>query len=233
MGDGGECQYTLDVTLHTCHTGGIECREGSYVCHDVQHAGSIFYEQREHACHQIDPCNHHRGGMNQCTDGRRTFHGIGQPDVQREHGTLSGTTDEHQSQGKRNHCRTALCQRHLIRAEGVCTGIIPIDEDTYKESQVSKTGHDKSLLRSGNSRRLRIIETNQQIGGHDHQLPEQIHLEDIRCYYQSEHGHGEERQEGVVTLETAFALHVAERVYVYQQRNGTDDHEHHNRNRVE
>ena len=118
-------------------------------------------------------------------------------------------------------------------ADGTYEALMPIDEDTYKESQVSKTGHDKSLLRSGNSRRLRIIETNQQIGGHAHQLPEQIHLEDIRCYYQSEHGHGEERQEGVVTLETAFALHVAERVYVYQQRNGTDDHEHHNRNRVE
>jgi len=72
--------------------------------------------------------------MNQCTDWRRTFHGIGQPDVQREHGTLSGATDEHQSQGKRNHGRTALCQRHLIGAEGVCAGIISIDKDTYKET---------------------------------------------------------------------------------------------------
>ena len=41
------------------------------------------------------------------------------------------------------------------------------------------------------------------------------YLEDIRSHYQSEHGHGEERQEGVVALETAFALHVTERVYVY------------------
>ena len=47
---------------------------------------------------------------------------------------------------KRNHCRTALCQRHLIGAEGVCTGIISIDKDTYKETQVSKTGNDKAFF---------------------------------------------------------------------------------------
>lgn len=40
--DGGECQYPLDIALHTGHCGGIESGKCSYVCYDVQHAGGAY-----------------------------------------------------------------------------------------------------------------------------------------------------------------------------------------------
>ena len=231
--DGGEGEYTLDVTLHTSHAGGIECGECAYIGHEVQHVGRIVDEQREHACHQVYACHHHRSGMNQCAHRSRTFHGIGQPDVQREHGALAGSADEHQSQRQRNHGSAAFQQCHFIGLEGVGSGIVTVNQDTDKEAQVGKAGHDKRFLAGGDCCGFRVVEAYQQVGRHTHQLPEQIHLEDIGCHHQSEHGHRKQREESVVALEAAFAFHIAERVEVHHERYGTYDNQHHHRYGVE
>ena len=79
----------------------------------------------------------------------------------------------------------------------------------------------------------RIEETDEQVRTNAHEFPEHIHLENIRCKYQSKHRHAEEREECVVTLESFFSVHIAERVDVYHKRHGRDDDKHHHADRVE
>ena len=51
---------------------------------DGRHRGVIADEQRAAAGDHVDAGGHHRGGVDQGADGRRAFHRIGKPDVQRE-----------------------------------------------------------------------------------------------------------------------------------------------------
>ena len=170
--------------------------------------------------------------MDEGADGCRTLHGVGQPDVQGEHGTFARTADEHQPQGQRKH-HAAFGQSHFSGCEGIRAYVVAIHQDTDEEAQVGEARHDERFLRSGDGGRLGIVETDEQVRRYAHQLPEEVHLEDVRGHYQAQHGHGEERQEGVVALEAPFTLHVAEGVDVYHQADGRDDDEHHHRDGVE
>lgn len=80
---------------------------------------------------------------------------------------------------------------------------------------------------------LRVVEADEQVGAYAHQLPEEVHLKDVRGDDQPQHAHREERQEGVVALEAPLALHVSERVDVDHERDGRDDDEHHHRDGIE
>ena len=198
----------------------------------MQHLGSVADEEREHPRHEVDARHDHRGGMDQRRHGRRAFHSVGQPDVQREHGALARAADEHQPQSQRDHRpggREGLCRRR----EGEGPGVVAVDEDADEEAQVGEARHDESLLRRGHGLRLRVVEADQQVGAHAHQLPEEVHLEDVGGNHQPHHTHREEREEGIVALEAPFALHVAQRVDVDHQRDRGDHHEHHHRDRIE
>ena len=164
--------------------------------------------------------------MNEGGHGRRTFHGIGQPDVQREHGTLSGTTDEHEEEAEGQHGSTCS-KAFLAEVKAERLAVVAVDEDTDEEEEVGEAGDDECLLGGCDGSGRLVVETNQEIRRHTHQLPEHIHLEDVGRHDESEHGHGEEAEEGIVALEASFAVHVAERVDVDHQRDGGDDDEHH------
>ena len=57
----------------------------SVIAADVgDHQQHLGREDRIEAAHQVDAGGHHRGGVDQGADGRGAFHGVGQPDVQRE-----------------------------------------------------------------------------------------------------------------------------------------------------
>ena len=140
--------------------------------------------------------------------------------------------DEHQSQRQRDHRPGGGQQPHL-RRKGERPGVIAVEEDSDEESQIGEARHDKGLLRRGDGLLLRIVEADQQIRADAHQLPEQVHLENIGRHHKSHHTHRKQRQERIVTLETPFTLHVAQRVDMHHQRDGRDHHEHHHRNRVQ
>ena len=232
LGDGGEGEHALDVALYAGHTGGVEGGKGSGIGHEVQHVGGVGYEQGEHPGHQVDTGYHHGGSVDQGADGSRAFHGIGQPDVQGEQGALAGTADEHQSQGPGDE-GAAFHQGHLIGRKGIGTGVVTVDQDSDEEAQVGKTGHDEGFFGSRNGCRTGVVEADEEVGRYAYQLPEEVHLEDVGSYYQTEHGHGEEREECVVTLESDFAFHVAQGVDVYHQGYGADDYQHHHGDGVE
>ena len=164
--------------------------------------------------------------MDECRYRRRTLHGIGQPDVQREHGRLTGTTDEHQHQCGRNDKATGSHSLGDITLDERCRPLphhdIPgkreterIDEvaegqDTHEEEHIGKAGDDERFLRGSDGRLQRIVESNEQIGRDTYEFPEHIHLEDIGGEYQTQHRHREETQESVITLEALLPVHIAE-----------------------
>ena len=232
LGNGGKGQHPLDVALHASHGSGIESRESPDVGHNVQRFRRVCDIKREHPCHLVHSGHDHRGRMNQRTDRRRAFHSVGQPDVEREHGALTGTAHKHQPQCPRQH-QCALHKVLLGRRKGERTHIITVNQDTDKESEVGKTCHDKSFLGSGDGFRLCIIKPDEQVRGHAHQFPKHIHLENVRGYHQPEHRKGEQAQESVITLKTLLPFHIPERIDVHHERNGGNNHQHHHRNRIE
>src|SRR5574344_1821784 len=84
---------------------------------------------------------------------------------------------------------------------------------------------------------LWIIESNKQIRANTNKLPEQIHLENISCYYESQHTHGKERKERIEALETLFIPffmimfitlgHITKRINMYHKTNRRYHDKHH------
>ena len=173
--------------------------------------------------------------MNECADRCRTLHSIRKPNVEREHGALTGTTNEHQHEGRGNdETSGGNGLGHIGGDEGL--GALPHhnvgahereaerldveaeDEDTDEEEHVGEAGDDEGLLRGGHGGVGGIIESDEQIRAHAHQLPEKVHLEDVGGQHKSEHRHREEAQESVVALEAFLAVHIAERIDVDHER---------------
>ena len=174
-----EGQHTLDVGLGTSHGSGIESGDDTHP-HDDRHGlRGILNPQREHASHLEHTGHNHRGGMDEGRDRRRAFHGVGQPDVQREHGTLTGTTDEHQHQCRgQDECSGSHSLGGTTLDEGRGTGthhdvagkreterlrVVAEDEDTDEEEHVGKARHDECLLRGSHSSAERIVEADEQV----------------------------------------------------------------------
>ena len=206
---------------------------------------SVLNPNGEQAGYLVDTGDNHRSGVDQGTDRCWTLHSVGQPDVQWEHGTLTGTADEHQEQcGWHDPCsmRQTACQgRVSVEIVVERTHIVAEEQDTDEEEQVGKTRDDKRLLGSVHGSVLGIVEADKQVRAYTHELPEEIHLEDVGGHYQSEHTHGEERQESIEALEAflvAFLLivlvalsHVAEAIDVNHHTHRGDDNKHHHADR--
>ena len=62
-----------------------------------------------------------------------------------------------------------------------------VDEDTNQKTEVGKTGDDKCFFAGCDGFFLGIIETDEQVRADAHQFPKDVHLENIGCYYQSQH----------------------------------------------
>ena len=226
--DSGEGKHALDVALCAGDGSGIEGGEGTYPNNDGETLGSVLNPDGEHTCNLEHTGHNHRGGVDEGRNRRRTFHGIGKPDVEGEHRTLSGTADEHQDKrdGKHRHCGVLhQCSLriagdevgHVVsifhrsgKAEVEALGVVSEDEDTDEEEHVGKAGDDEGLLAGGNGGSRRVVEADEKVGADTYELPEKIHLEDVRGHYQSEHRHGEEAEVGIVALEAAFTVHISE-----------------------
>ena len=101
--NGREGEHALDVGLHT----GDHRREqrGKRTDHRNahEHLGSLEVIHRKEACDQVDAGHDHRRGMDQRRYRGRTFHRVGQPDMQREHRRFTGTADKDQRHRPGHH----------------------------------------------------------------------------------------------------------------------------------
>ena len=177
--DGGEGEHALDIGLCTGHCCSIEGREYAYPYHNRQRLRSILNPKREHASQLEYTSDNHRCSMDKCRYRRRAFHSIGKPDVQREHGTLTSTTDEHQHECcGQNHCACSCSLGGATLDEGSCSvghlyvshereaerlGVVAEDENTDEEEHIGKSRHDERFLRSCYSGVERIVESDEQV----------------------------------------------------------------------
>ena len=87
--------------------------------------------------------------MNQCAHRSRTFHGIGQPDVKREHGALAGSADEHQSQRQRNHGSAASKKAFIVTRFADLGFLIGILVYGYYAGTYTFQPNEMALLKGG------------------------------------------------------------------------------------
>ena len=81
--DGGVSENFFDVGLHEADGGGEESC-GAADDGDDDHGCFRVREENVRAGDDVDACGDHRGGVNQCADGRGAFHGVREPDVERK-----------------------------------------------------------------------------------------------------------------------------------------------------
>ena len=91
LADGRIGQHPLDVGGGDGDRGGDEERDRAHDGDDQQDLGR---EDRKTAADEVNARGDHRGGVDQGADGRGAFHGVGQPDVQRELRALAHATAE-------------------------------------------------------------------------------------------------------------------------------------------
>ena len=263
--DSREGKHALDVDLHAGYHGGVERGESTHNGDDDQSA-FLHEVEREETGHKVDTGHNHGGGVDEGRHGSRAFHGVGQPDMQRHHGRLTHTAhkDEHECpcehRGTHKHRSGRVLEDaadglggadvHLVGVgktldghrcklgEVECAGVERKHQNTHKEAEVGEAGNDECLLGSRYGGGLGVVEADEQIRRCTHELPEDIHLEDVGSDNEAEHREAEERQESVETLEAVLihavmVAHIAHRVEVHHEGDGGDDHQHHGRDGVE
>ena len=244
-----EGQHALDVALRAGNRSRIECGDGTNPNHNREGGWSKLHPHGEHARNLEHTGHNHRRSVDEGRHGSGAFHRIGQPNVEGEHGTLTGTTDKHQYQrsgnkegtgghrGIHGHLneRCGMCAHLNVARKGEVERVRKIAEhqNADQEEHIGKARHDEGLLGGSDGGGCRVIETDEEIGRYADQFPEHVHLENVGGEHQSEHRHGEEAQVGIIALETAFTVHVAERIDVHHERHGGNHHEHHHRDGIE
>src|SRR5882724_4614559 len=95
LADGGIGENFLDVGLDEGHGGGKNGGGGAYDGDDV-HGDRRELVNGVHPHDHVDAGGHHGGGVDQRADWGRAFHGVGEPDVERDLGGFAHGADEEQ-----------------------------------------------------------------------------------------------------------------------------------------
>ena len=192
--------------------------------------------------------------MDQCRDGRRAFHGVGQPGVQRHLRRLAHGAHEQQQADHRQrrvlvermakegeHRRPLGCAFGRKEGSGIGKDGAEIDraeqhedaEDAEREAEVADAVDDEGLDCRGIGGGLLVPEADQKIGGETDAFPAEEHLHQIVGRHQHQHGEGEQRQIGEEARPVRIVVHVADRIDMNQRRHGVDDDQHHYRERID
>jgi hypothetical protein len=177
--------------------------------------------------------------MDQRGDRRRAFHGVGQPDVERNLSRLPRRADKQQQRDQRHRAKG----RFRADAGGGAGDLLEIErgealedgEHAEDESEVANPIDDERFLAGVGCRLLAIPEANQQIRAESDAFPPDEHHEEVRA--QNEHEH--ERREQVQVREVARVLgarllvHVGGRVDVDQRADAGHDENHDRGQRIE
>ena len=217
-------EHALDIIHHQRHAGSDERREAARDSNVERRVGRMDNQRirpRDEENARLD----HRCGVNQRADRRRTFHRVGQPEVQRELRRLANRAAEEAERGPLQfggvlceHCGIGEELAITQRPEGV-------EEDYQPEQQedITDTRDEERFLGGRGSRRLLIPETNEQVGAEANQLPEDEEQQEAVGNHEAVHHPHEEADFGVVAdAPFAFVSHVAHGKHDDQERNDAD-----------
>ena len=180
----------------TAMSGGQQRGEAADPGDDLERRG---VQQEEHPAEHVNARRHHRRGVDQRADRRGAFHGVGQPDVQRELRALAHRAAEDQQAGdggqraQRLRVGGQLLLQHVEvqRAEGG-----PDHQDAEQEAEVAEAVGDERLLAGVRRRGPFEPEADEQVAGDADQFPEDEQLDEIVGQHDAEHREGEQAQAG-------------------------------------
>ena len=232
LGDRGVGQHLLDVVLsHRRERGNQRRGQTDPRDHVVRPTGlgQQWIEPRR----QEDARGDHRGRVDESRDGRRTGHGIGQPDEQRQLGRLAGRREEEQQ-----HDRGGGHTRYLTVGQHSDIGVVdraeshPHEERPEHEPHVADSvGHEGLLAGSG----VGLVgepEADQQVGAGTDALPTEEGEHQVVGHHQDQHRGDECVQVDEELREVLVAGHVADRIEVDQRADAGDEQRHGDRKRV-
>ena len=194
-------------------------------------------EDRVEPHDHVNARSHHRRRVDQRADRRRAFHGVRQPDVERNLRRLAGGADKQEQSDRRHHRRAYV---KVARGNGRAN-LVEIDRakryERQKQSQnksgVAHAVDDKRLLARIRSRLAQEIKTDQQIAAQPHAFP--AHEQEQHIVRQDQRQHREHEKVHIAEEPVVAALvrHIPGRVNVDQHPDAGDHHHHHRVQRVE
>ena len=102
-------------------------------------------------------------------------------------------------------------------------------QNAQKQAKVTYTGSHKGFFGRLSRRNLVIVEANQKVGAQAHQLPEEIHLQEVYSQNQAQHRAGKKGKEGKETAIARISLHITTGINLHQQGYSSNHHQHHSR----
>ena len=215
----------------------------------VDHGRVVADEQRPAAGDHVDAGRHHRGGVDQGRHGRRAFHRVGQPDVERELGRLAERAEHQQERDPAagpccwNVGQGAVVGRRPVRA-GRC-GCRPLAEvadgaegqeaehDAQAEPEVADAVDEERLLGRLAGGGLVVVVADQQVGAEADAFPPEVEHDEVIAHDQAGHHEDEQPEVGEEAEVPLLALHVPGGEDGDEEADAADDAEHDRRQRVE
>ena len=186
-----------------------------------------------HARDHVNAGGDHGGGVDQRADRRGAFHGVRQPDVERELRGFADGADEEQQANRGEDADLARCLPWASREA------LAKMEEKSSERKVQKASKIpivkpmspmrvvmKAFLPASAADFFQEPEADQQIAAEAHAFPSDEHQGEVRGHDQSEHEEHEEIQIGEEAVVAAFVGHVAGGINVNEQANAGDDQKH-------
>ena len=230
LADGGIGENFLDVVLGKADGGGKKRGQHAHQGDDEHRIGRHAEEIIKPGDH-VDAGGNHRGRMDQRTDRRGAFHGVGQPHVKGDLGRLAHGA--HKKQQRNDGHDGSVQQMGVAFNFGKFQGPYPLgaqtdeeQKDAGQEAEISDPVDNKSFFPGIGGRIFFVPEADQQIGAESHAFPAHEHQQEVVARNQQEHHKDEEIQVDEKSLEARIVVHVADGVHMDEKADARYDEAH-------
>ena len=234
LADRGIGQHPLDVGLHQGDAGSEQRRDRPDARHHV-HRDRRQQVQRLAAHHHVDARRDHGGSVNQGTNRRWPFHGVGQPHVQRNLRRFTHGADEEQQGNGGGDAGGDLVVgsggEHVVVRQRA--GGPENQRHRQDEAGVADAVDDEGFLAGVGGRAALVPEADQQVGAQPHPLPADEHQQVVVGQHQHQHGGHEQVEVGEEARVAGVAVHVADGIHVHQEADAAHHEQHDGAQRVD
>ena len=235
LGDGGVGEDALDIVLDEADAGREDGRgradDGDYA-EGVRGAVEEGVAARDH----IDAGRDHRRRVNEGGDGGGAFHGVGEPDVERDlRGFAGGSDDEQEGDGGEDAAVPvgvgADAGEDMSEVERAEVG--DDQEHREEEAEVADAVDDEGFFAGVRGGVLFEVEADEEVRGETDSLPADEEEQEALGEDQDGHEEHEEVEVGEETPVALFMRHVADGVEVDEESDAGDHAEHDEREVVD
>src|SRR5665213_996703 len=228
LGNSGVSEHALDVVLDQRNRGGKQRRGRAHNRHYAERKGRVI-EEDTRAGNHVYAGRDHGGGVDERGDRCGTFHGVGQPDIERKLRALSGRAEKQTKRDGGEHTTLpgrACGQLRRDLAEGQGAEVRQQKKDSDEKAEVADAVHDESFFAGICGRVLLKIEADEQIRREANALPAYKHQQYIAGQHQHRHEEEEEIEESEIARVSLFMTHVSDGVDMNQETHAGDDEKH-------